>query len=97
MSMDTLLKAITPEIYQNLSSAVETGKWPDGTPLTEEQKANSMQMVMLYQAKVLKSNEHMSIGENGEIVHKSKRELKQELADEAYSKQSIVRFKSDDI
>lgn len=33
--MDTqqLINAITPEAYQRLLYAVETGKWPEGTPL----------------------------------------------------------------
>ena len=34
---------------------------------------------MLYQAKVERSNEHMTIGENGEMVHKSKSALRNEL------------------
>lgn len=63
---------MTPEIYERLRQAVETGKWPDGTPLNEEQKASSMQAVMLYQAKIEKSSEHMTVGESGEIVHKVK-------------------------
>ena len=28
---------MTPEIYERLRKAVETGKWPDGTSLNEEQ------------------------------------------------------------
>ena len=29
------------EVYERLKTAVELGKWPDGKPLTEEQKATS--------------------------------------------------------
>ena len=72
MNIEALLASMTPEIYERLRQAVETGKWPDGTPLNEEQKASSMQAVMLYQAKIEKSSEHMTVGESGEIVHKSK-------------------------
>ena len=67
MNIEALLASMTPEIYERLRQAVETGKWPDGTPLNEEQKASSMQAVMLYQAKIEKSSEHMTVGESGEI------------------------------
>jgi uncharacterized protein YeaC (DUF1315 family) len=92
MNVEQLVAAMTPEVFANLQQAVETGKWPNGTALTEEQKENSLQAVMLYQAKVAKTNEHMTIGENGEMVHKSKSELRRELQDE----QEIMRVKLDD-
>jgi uncharacterized protein YeaC (DUF1315 family) len=38
--------------------------------------------VLLYQAKVAQTNEHMTIGSDGEMVHKSKSELRQELKNE---------------
>ena len=37
MNIEALLASMTPEIYERLRQAVETGKWPDGTPLNEEQ------------------------------------------------------------
>ncbi|WP_338517871.1 YeaC family protein [Alteromonas gracilis] len=97
MNIDALLASMTPEIYERLRSAVETGKWPDGTPLNEEQKASSMQAVMLYQSKIEKSSEHMTIGESGEIVHKSKSEFKRSLNEPQDDKNTIARFKQDDI
>lgn len=97
MNVDALLAAMTPDVYERLRQAVETGKWPDGTPLTEEQKENSMQAVLLYQAKVAKSNEHMTVNEDGDIVHKSKREFREELREQQLSSQPIARFKQDDI
>ena len=42
MNVEQLVNAMTPEVYQNLKQAVETGKWPNGAELTEEQKANSL-------------------------------------------------------
>ena len=36
--LDAMIEAMTPEIYQRLATAVETGKWPDGVALTDEQK-----------------------------------------------------------
>ncbi len=76
--MDTqqLINAITPEAYQRLLSAVETGKWPEGTPLSQQQRDSCMQAVMLYQSKHNTEADHMSVGVGGEVVFKSKAELK---------------------
>ncbi|WP_144395229.1 YeaC family protein [Pleionea sediminis] len=50
MNLDQLIKAMTPEIYHNMKTAVELGKWPDGTKLTDEQKETAIQAVMIYDA-----------------------------------------------
>ena len=83
MNVEQLVAGMTPEIFANLRTAVETGKWANGDSLTEEQKDNALQAVMLYQAKIAKTNEHMTIGEDGEMVHKSKSELRRELSEES--------------
>jgi len=70
---------VTPEIYLRLKTAVELGKWPDGVALTDEQRDNCLQVVMLWQARHNHQPEHMSIGTDGRIVMKSKRELLDEL------------------
>ena len=87
-SFAEMIENITPEIYQSLKLAVEIGKWPDGQPLTEEQKATSLQAVMAWQAMHLENPEHMNIGRDGEIVMKSKSELKRQYRDE----EEIVRI-----
>ena len=46
--IDLLLQSMTQEVRDNLATAVEIGKWPDGTTLTEEQRGNAMQAVMLW-------------------------------------------------
>ncbi|KAA9002067.1 DUF1315 family protein [Affinibrenneria salicis] len=83
MQLSDLLNAMTPEIYQRLATAVELGKWPDGVPLSAEQKENSLQMVMLWQARHNEQAQHMSINTRGELVMKSKQELKLQFSDEA--------------
>jgi len=93
MNVDTLLASMTPNTYNNLKQAVETGKWPDGRELDENQKAVCLQAVMLYQAKIEQSDQHMTIGSEGEIVQKSKSELRSELNQH----ETIARFKTDDI
>lgn len=92
MNVEQLVSAMTPEVFANLQQAVETGKWANGTVLTDEQKDNALQAVMLYQAKIAKTNEHMTIGEDGEMVHKTKSELRRELSQE----QEIFRTKMKD-
>jgi len=79
MDLEDLIAIMTPEVYQRLAQAVELGKWPDGVALTEEQKAHSLQAVMLYQARNNHDAQHMSIGTDGLIVMKSKQELKQQF------------------
>ncbi|MBU2977035.1 DUF1315 family protein [Alteromonas sp. C1M14] len=96
MNIDALLAAMTPTVYARLRQAVETGKWPDGTVLSEEQRESSMQAVLLYQSKIEKSSEHMTVNDKGEIVHKSKREFREALNPEQDTN-SIARFKQDDI
>jgi uncharacterized protein YeaC (DUF1315 family) len=111
VNIHQLVEAMTPQIYENLRTAVEIGKWPDGNPLSEEQKSNSLQAVLMYQARVEQSEEHMTIGKNGEVVQKSRSELKKEF-DKALGKDTkpetaeqssthdlntIARFKQYDI
>ena len=97
MDNTALLSSMSEPVYQKLLQAVETGKWLDGSPLTEQQRETSMQAVMYYQAKVLKSDQHMTVGENGEIVHKSRGSLQQELKQNSNNIQTIARFKQDDL
>ena len=95
MQLEHLLNGLTPEIYQRLCHCVETGKWLDGSALSDHQRGQCMQAIMVYQAKIEGSNEHMTIGDNGDIVHKSKSELRKELRQNKET--SIERFKQDDI
>ncbi len=50
MDLHKLLSALTPQIYANLCRAVELGRWPDGKPLTAEQRALCLQAVIAYDA-----------------------------------------------
>jgi uncharacterized protein YeaC (DUF1315 family) len=93
MNIEQMLASVTPEVFENLKYAVETGKWQNGQRLTEEQRENSLQLVLAYQAKIEKSNQQFTIGEDGEMVMKSKRELQREFLPET----DIARFNQDDI
>lgn len=52
MDFQKLMETITPEIYENFKRAVETGKWPDTRPLTEEQKALCLQAIIVYEQRI---------------------------------------------
>ncbi len=93
MNIDHLVNNITPELYERLKHGAATGRWPEGVKLSNEQKAQTLQLVMLYQAKVEQSNEQFTISDQGEMVLKSKRELKSELA----QGQEIARFTQNDL
>ncbi|MGM0905405.1 MAG: YeaC family protein [Pseudomonadota bacterium] len=94
MQFDDLIKAMNQEVYERLVHAVETGKWPDGNRLSDEQRENSIQLVMAYQARYASSGEAFTIGANGEMVTKTKRELKEQFKDTP--EESIARFKLDE-
>lgn len=49
MNFNQLINKITPEIYHNLKTSVEIGRWPSGEKLTEEQKGLSLQAVLAYE------------------------------------------------
>lgn len=91
MNIDEIVSNMTPEIYQRLATAVELGKWPDGVALTPEQKENSLQLVMLWQARNNVQAQHMTIDTNGQMVMKSKQQLKEELG---ITPKPIATFKS---
>lgn len=79
MNIDEMLASMTPEVYQRLMTAVELGKWPDGVALTPDQKENSLQLVMMWQTRHNTAPQHMTIGTDGNIVTKSKQQLKAEF------------------
>lgn len=91
MNLDEIVNSMTPEVYQRLSTAVELGKWPDGVALTPQQKDNSLQLVMLWQARHNTDAQHMTIDTNGQMVMKSKQQLK---IDFGITPEPIVTFKS---
>lgn len=89
MQLDEMIAGMTPEVYQRLVTAVEIGKWADGVALTPEQKEHSLQLVLLWQARNNDNPQHMSVAKGGDIVMKSKKQLKEEFG---ISDQAITRF-----
>ena len=58
-SIDALVDAMTPTIYENLKTAVELGKWSDGTRLSPEQVESCLQAIILYESKNLPESERI--------------------------------------
>lgn len=46
---ERLLGHIDRPLYQRLRTAVELGKWPDGRPLTEQQRELCLQAVLVWE------------------------------------------------
>ncbi|PKF60602.1 DUF1315 domain-containing protein [Psychromonas sp. psych-6C06] len=73
-------KNLSPELYQQLKQAVETGKWLDGNKLDENQKADTLQLIMAYQSLHNDKPDHFSIAKGGEIYMEKKSVLKEQFA-----------------
>lgn len=69
MSIDysQLVDSLTPDLIERFTEAVETGKWPDGSAVSEAQRENCMQAIMLYNARHNASDEPFTISATGEI------------------------------
>ncbi|MBY6185572.1 DUF1315 family protein [Marinobacter hydrocarbonoclasticus] len=79
MNWQAMVDSLTPELVARLQSGVETGKWPDGSPLTEQQRDSAMQAVIAWQAKNGNQDQHLTVGPDGNIIHLSKAELKRQF------------------
>jgi Uncharacterized protein conserved in bacteria len=79
MNIEEMINGMTPGVYQRLVTAVELGKWADGVALTAEQKENCLQLVMLWQARNNTDAQHMTIDTQGQMVMKSKQQLKEDF------------------
>ncbi|MBA3987564.1 YeaC family protein [Aliidiomarina maris] len=78
MQAEQLVQNMDEALYLRLKDAVETGRWPDGQPLSAEQKEHSFTLVMLYQARKLDQDQPFSIAKDGQFIVKSKAELRQQ-------------------
>jgi uncharacterized protein YeaC (DUF1315 family) len=79
MDIIQLVETMSEEMYLRLKSAAETGKWPEGTPVDKEQQLSALQITMAYQSKHLNSDQTLSIGPNGDMIIKTKRELREDF------------------
>ncbi len=71
---------MSEDMYLRLKSAAETGKWPEGTVVDKAQRATALQLTMAYQARHLDNDQMLTIGADGQVVEKTKRDLKSEFS-----------------
>ncbi|MCC5878766.1 MAG: DUF1315 family protein [Idiomarina sp.] len=90
MDVEKLVANMNEALYLRLKEAVETGRWPDGHALTAQQKEDSLSLVMMYQAKKMDQTDPFAIGKDGQLIQKSKAQLRRER--EQQRDQEITRF-----
>ena len=49
MTYEELIERLDPTVYKSLRRAVELGKWPDGRPISDEQRTICMEAVIYYE------------------------------------------------
>lgn len=65
MQFQQLIETITPDIYANLKTAIEIGKWPDGRSLSSEQRELCLQAVIAYELKNMPENKRTGFIDRG--------------------------------
>ena len=60
-----LIENMTPEIYSSLKRSVEIGKWPDGRPVTPEQRKEALQAVIAWGKLNLPESEQVGFIDRG--------------------------------
>ncbi|MCR8924247.1 YeaC family protein [Dasania sp. GY-MA-18] len=65
MGYDELIAQLTPDVYQNFKRAIELGKWPDGTIVSDEQKAHCMAAVIAYEQKHVSAEQRVGYIDRG--------------------------------
>ncbi len=94
MNFLAMIDTMSEEIYLSLKQAVELGKWANGVALTDEQKEQTMQAVIAWQAKHLDQKEHYTIGADGKLIERPKSELRRQFADDS---NDIIRVNHNDL
>ena len=91
MDIIELVDTMSEEMYQRLKCAAETGKWPEGSSVAKEQQLSALQITMAYQAKHLNSDQTLSINSEGEMIIKTKSQLRSDFPT-AKDSNDIARF-----
>lgn len=97
MNLFDVVENMSVDMYERLKHAAETGKWPEGTPVEQAQRDSAMQLSMAYQARHLDSDDMLTIGSDGQIVQKSKSELRKQFKQAARPDENRDDANSDNI
>lgn len=96
MNLHSTIENMPEEMYLRLKCAAETGKWPEGTTVDQAQRDTALQLTMAYQAKHLNCDEMLTIGSDGQMVHKNKRQLKAEFTTAAKDSPTVACVKPEE-
>lgn len=72
-SLAELIDNISPAIYDSLKSAIELGKWSDGSRLSSDQVDQCMQALILYEAENLPQQQRTGFGLAGRCSKQRKK------------------------
>jgi uncharacterized protein YeaC (DUF1315 family) len=73
--VQALLQTMNQEIRDNLCTAVEIGKWPDGNELNDTQRADAMQAVMFWDSlHGDDTDEPFKVMKGGKLIRQVKKE-----------------------
>lgn len=65
MDFEKLIENMTPDIHEALKRAVETGKWPDGRALTDQQRSLCMEAVIVYDQRFVAEQQRVGYIDRG--------------------------------
>lgn len=71
MNYQDLVEKMTPDIYAKMRRAIESGSWPDGRQLSEQQREDTMQAIIAYDQLNLPEQERTG------FIHKGRKEGEQ--------------------
>ncbi len=59
MNYQELVATLSPEMLRRFRRAVETGQWPDGTPVSSEQREHCLQAIIAWEQSRLPEEERV--------------------------------------
>ncbi|MFK8042574.1 YeaC family protein [Congregibacter sp.] len=65
MDYQSLIDTLSPDIVARLRQGIETGRWPDGKPVTPEQREHSLQAVIAWEQQHLPQDQRVGYIDKG--------------------------------
>ena len=59
MDFNKFVQSISPDMAESMKLAVETGRWPDGRKLTEEERETTLQAIIAYDFREKKTEDRV--------------------------------------
>jgi uncharacterized protein YeaC (DUF1315 family) len=74
MEYQQLIDSLTPDVVARLRRGVETGRWPDGRPLTPEQREHSLQAIIAWDERHAAAEQRVGFIDKGRKGRNSRNE-----------------------